>query len=118
MLRRAMMTFARPQVAAAGRFPRLATAEAARAFGSVSGTVKFFNPEKGFGFIAAEGKEYFVHYSGIASPGFKSLADGEEVEFDVEEDRNSGKARAVRVTGPGGAPVRGSQRQRYDEEGM
>merc|ERR1719444_705397 len=82
----------------------------ARFFADRSGVVKFFNAEKGFGFIESEGQDYFVHYTGIESQGFKSLADGEEVDFDMEVDNRTGKQRAVRVTGPGGAPVKGSQR--------
>mmetsp|Transcript_131108 Transcript_131108/g.261651 ORF Transcript_131108/g.261651 Transcript_131108/m.261651 type:complete len:118 (+) Transcript_131108:57-410(+) len=86
-----------------------------RQFGNMRGTVKFFNPERGFGFIVSEEKDYFVHYTSIDSPAgtFKSLGDGEEVEFDVEQDQ-TGKLRAVRVTGPGGQPVKGSQRPRMD----
>eukprot|EP00440_Ansanella_granifera_P024745 gb/GFBE01026872.1/.p1 GENE.gb/GFBE01026872.1/~~gb/GFBE01026872.1/.p1 ORF type:complete len:114 (+),score=22.74 gb/GFBE01026872.1/:1-342(+) len=86
-----------------------------RSFGDKTGSVKFFNPERGFGFISSEGQDYFVHYTGIESAGgFKSLADGEDVEFDLEQDQ-SGKMRCVRVTGPGGAPVKGSTRQRSGE---
>mmetsp|Transcript_78705 Transcript_78705/g.213105 ORF Transcript_78705/g.213105 Transcript_78705/m.213105 type:complete len:119 (+) Transcript_78705:81-437(+) len=81
-----------------------------RAFGDSKGVVKFFNPERGFGFITSGEKDYFIHYTGIESGGgFKSLEDGEDVEFDIEVDHD-GKQRAVRVTGPGGAPVRGSSR--------
>ena len=48
------------------------------------GTVKWFNNQKGFGFISDEqGNDVFVHYSGIQSNGFKSLEEGQEVEFEV-----------------------------------
>ena len=52
----------------------------------LSGTVKWFNDAKGFGFIQREGgPDVFVHYSGIQSSGFKTLAEGEKVEFDIVE---------------------------------
>lgn len=48
------------------------------------GTVKWFNQKKGYGFISGEdGKDYFVHFSGIAKEGFKSLDQNQEVTFDV-----------------------------------
>ncbi|MDD3403034.1 MAG: cold-shock protein [Hespellia sp.] len=51
-----------------------------------TGTVKWFNNQKGYGFISdAEGKDVFVHYSGLAMEGFKSLEEGQEVEFEVTE---------------------------------
>lgn len=51
-----------------------------------TGTVKWFNAEKGFGFITTEeGKDVFAHFSQIQKDGFKSLEEGEEVEFDVVE---------------------------------
>lgn len=54
-----------------------------------TGTVKWFNNDKGFGFISMEGaKDIFVHYSGIASNGFKTLEEGAKVSFDiVKSDR-------------------------------
>ena len=52
----------------------------------VTGTVKWFNREKGYGFIAREGAEdVFAHYSSIRGSGFRNLNEGEEVEFAVEE---------------------------------
>ncbi len=52
----------------------------------MKGTVKWFNNQKGYGFISDEdGNDVFVHYSGIDSEGFKSLDEGQEVEFDVTE---------------------------------
>jgi len=48
------------------------------------GTVKWFNPQKGFGFISDEnGEDVFVHFSGLAMDGFKTLEDGQSVTFDV-----------------------------------
>ena len=64
------------------------------------GTVKWFNAEKGYGFITGEdGNDVFVHFSGIASDGFKSLEEGQKVTFDTECDpQNSSKIRATNVT--------------------
>ena len=50
------------------------------------GTVKWFNDQKGYGFITAEdGKDVFVHHSGIESEGFKSLQEGDRVSFEIEQ---------------------------------
>ena len=65
-----------------------------------SGTVKWFNSEKGFGFISNDngGDDVFVHFSAIMSNGYKSLEDGQKVTFDVEKDpKDSRKFRAVNV---------------------
>lgn len=52
----------------------------------MQGTVKWFNAEKGFGFIERqEGDDVFVHFSAIQSEGFKTLEEGQSVEFDIEE---------------------------------
>ncbi len=52
----------------------------------VTGTVKWFNDQKGFGFIEYEGgKDVFVHHSSIVADGYRSLADGDRVEFSIEQ---------------------------------
>jgi len=66
----------------------------------MTGTVKFFNNSKGYGFITCEEdhKDYFVHATGIAGEGYhKSLKEGQKVTFEVEADAKTGKDRAVDV---------------------
>jgi cold shock protein len=63
-----------------------------------TGTVKFFNAEKGFGFISREqGDDVFVHYSNIEGSGYRSLTEGQQVEFDLAPGRKGEEARNVRV---------------------
>ena len=63
------------------------------------GTVKWFNSEKGFGFIAPDGGEpdVFVHYSAIQSDGYRSLEDNQRVEFDVTQGQKGPQAANVRA---------------------
>ena len=63
----------------------------------VTGTVKFFNAEKGYGFISREvGDDVFVHFSAIEGTGYKSLEEGQRVEFDVGPGQKGDEARNVR----------------------
>ena len=63
------------------------------------GTVKWFNAEKGYGFISGDngGEDVFVHFSGIQSEGYKSLSEGQRVTYDTETDSRNGKLRAINV---------------------
>ena len=64
------------------------------------GTVKWFNAEKGFGFISVPGEDdVFVHFSAIQADGYKTLEEGQKFTFDIEQDpKNSKKLRAANVT--------------------
>ena len=63
-----------------------------------TGTVKFFNSEKGYGFISRDqGDDLFVHYSNIDAQGYKSLEVGQKVEFEVGAGRKGEEAQNVRV---------------------
>jgi cold shock CspA family protein len=80
----------------------------------IVGTVKWFNVQKGFGFIAREGEgdenDVFVHQSAIQAEGFRSLDDGEQVEFTLVEGTKG--LEASDVTGPARGAVKGSRRAR------
>mgnify|MGYP000922658228 FL=1 len=61
------------------------------------GTVKFFNAQKGFGFIEREdGDDLFVHFSNIVGDGYKSLDEGQRVEFDIGQGQKGDEAQNVR----------------------
>jgi len=61
-------------------------------------TVKFFNAEKGFGFISREeGADVFVHFSNIVGNGYKSLTEGQKVEFEIAQGRKGDEATQVRA---------------------
>lgn len=66
-----------------------------------SGTVKWFNAQKGYGFITNEntGEDVFIHFSAILSDGYKTLEEGQKVTFDIEQDpKNDSKLRAANVS--------------------
>lgn len=87
--------------------PSVATATGPR----MRGVVKWFNPTKGFGFITPDngGLDVFVHQSEIQLPGFRSLAQGEPVEYQLYDGQKGPKA--LKVTGPQGTQVKGAPRQ-------
>lgn len=64
-----------------------------------TGTVKFYNATKGFGFIAPDdgGKDVFVHATAIEAAGMRDLVEGQKVSFDVESDRRTGKQAAANL---------------------
>jgi cold shock protein len=64
-----------------------------------TGVVKFFNAEKGYGFIAPDGggKDVFVHFSAISGSGYRTLDQGQKVEFDVAPGRKGDEAQNVRA---------------------
>lgn len=66
-----------------------------------TGTVKWFNDAKGFGFISPDdgSKDIFCHHTAIQSQGFRSLAEGQKVEFDVEQGQKGPQAANVRPIG-------------------
>ena len=64
-----------------------------------TGTVKFFNGQKGFGFIAQDGggPDVFVHVSAVERAGMRGLVEGQKITFDIEADRKTGKSAATNL---------------------
>eukprot|EP00551_Chaetoceros_affinis_P000384 CAMPEP_0203638896 /NCGR_PEP_ID=MMETSP0088-20131115/4784_1 /ASSEMBLY_ACC=CAM_ASM_001087 /TAXON_ID=426623 /ORGANISM="Chaetoceros affinis, Strain CCMP159" /LENGTH=119 /DNA_ID=CAMNT_0050493629 /DNA_START=92 /DNA_END=451 /DNA_ORIENTATION=+ len=82
-----------------------------------TGVVKWFNTEKGYGFIIPDDgeRDIFVHQTAINVQGFRSLADGESVEFETVADPQTGKIKAHDVTGPGRVDVVGAPYTEQEE---
>lgn len=83
----------------------------------VKGTVKWFDATKGFGFLIPDdgSADVFVHHTAIHAEGFRSLGDGEKVEFEVIEEPN-GRFKAYNVTGPDGSYVQGAPKRFRNNE--
>uniref|UniRef100_A0A7S2X8I2 CSD domain-containing protein n=1 Tax=Lotharella oceanica TaxID=641309 RepID=A0A7S2X8I2_9EUKA len=92
------------------------TSNAADAKVRLKGSCVKYNKKKGYGFIKPKGggKDVFVHQASIKAKGFRSLAVGEEVEFEVVQ--KDGRTEAVKVTGPGGKDVKGAPRDEKSED--
>jgi cold shock CspA family protein len=77
-----------------------------------TGTCKWFDVTKGYGFIKPDdgSQDLFVHQTNIVTDGFRSLAEGEQVEFVVDQS-DDGRPKAIEVTGPGGANPQGAPRR-------
>ena len=95
--------FDRPRGGGGGGFGERAPRQPGQIAGSGSGTVKWFNPTKGFGFIQPSdgGQDVFVHISAVEQAGLRGLNEGQSVEYELEQDRRSGKTSAtnLRVSG-------------------
>ena len=77
----------------------LSTIAGSREIVMTTGTVKFFNSSKGFGFIAPDdgGADVFVHVSALEASGMRTLVDGQKVSFDIGADRKTGRSRAENI---------------------
>jgi cold shock protein len=78
--------------------PRGLAARTSKGLGMAVGTVKFFNAEKGYGFVSrTDGDDVFVHYSNVAGTGFRTLEAGQQVEFEIAAGQKGDEARNVKV---------------------
>src|SRR5271165_142866 len=94
----AALAGSRPTGSAVERAGLEARAAVRELFGMAQGTVKWFNPDKGYGFIAVDGgKDVFVHYSAIMQDGYKSLDEGQRVEFEITQSDRGAQADKVVV---------------------
>lgn len=86
--------------------------------GKMSGTVKWFDSTKGFGFLVPDdgSPDVFVHQTAIYKDGFRSLAEGEAVEYQLTT-KDNGRIQAIDVTGPGGAYVMGAPHTNHNDNG-
>jgi len=72
---------------------------------TLTGTVKWFDTKKGFGFVNADDKDYFVHFSSIKSEGYRKLVDGEEVSFEIgATEKGECAVEVVRLNPPADIP--------------
>eukprot|EP01002_Notosolenus_urceolatus_P015561 NODE_8243_length_526_cov_7.656184_g7187_i0.p2 GENE.NODE_8243_length_526_cov_7.656184_g7187_i0~~NODE_8243_length_526_cov_7.656184_g7187_i0.p2 ORF type:complete len:125 (-),score=29.31 NODE_8243_length_526_cov_7.656184_g7187_i0:108-482(-) len=96
--------------------PSLCNVAALRFFSEgarTGGRVKWFDQQKGFGFISTDaGEDLFVHQSAIKSTGFRALSEGAEVEFDIDVGQD-GKKKCLNVTQPGGADIEPPPRRAF-----
>ena len=87
-------------VASAGPLAVAGAAPTTKKVKMAQGTVKWFNGDKGYGFIAVEGgPDVFVHFSAITGGGYRSLEEGQKVEFDITQGQKGPQAENVRVIG-------------------
>jgi CspA family cold shock protein len=88
----------RPTGSAVERAGPAARAAVRELLGMAQGTVKWFNPDKGYGFIAVDGgKDVFVHFSAIQTDGYRTLEEGQRVEFEITQSDRGQQAESVTV---------------------
>jgi cold shock protein len=90
----------RSDLASAGPHAVTGAAPNSKKVEMAQGTVKWFNGDKGYGFIAVDGgQEVFVHFSAITGGGYRSLQEGQQVEFDITQGQKGPQAENVKVIG-------------------